>query len=510
MDTDRLAAGLHPLERKVLPLLAKTNSFSVIMKEAGLKDLEVMRALQWLQNKKIIGLNKEFREMVSLDTNGDKYKNHGLPERNFLKALEGKTALSEIAKKTGLEREEIGISIGALKQKAAINVGKEGSEPAAEITEQGKALLKKEWLEEKFLKKTFPVDVKSLSPEEKFALEALKKRREIVKVSVVKEVIPHLTDIGKKLIKSGVKSENVIESLTPEMLKSSTWKNKKFRHYDVSINVPKISGGKRHFVPQAIEYIKSIWLDLGFREMTGNYVQTAFWDLDALFVPQDHPARDMQDTFYIKDPSEGKIPAELSKKVKASHENGWTTGSKGWQYEWSEKEAKRLMMITHDTFLSAKTLASTKKEDLPIKTFQIMRVFRNESLSWKSLFEFHQVGGIVVDPNANFKHLKGYLKQFFAKMGFPDVRIRPAHFPYTEPSAEIDVWHPAKKQWVELGGCGIFRPEMVKPLLGFECPVLAWGIGLERTIMEYYGFQDVRDVYRNDLRQLRESKLWMK
>ena len=115
-----------------------------------------------------------------------------------------------------------------------------------------------------------------------------------------------------------------------------------------------------------------------------------------------------------------------------------------------------------------------------------------------------------MDPEANFKHLKGYLSEFFQKMGFEKVRIRPAHFPYTEPSAEVDVFHPIKKTWVELGGAGIFRPEMVVPLLGKDVPVLAWGLGLERSIMEYYGFNDVRLLYQNDLKNLRESKLWMK
>ncbi|HIJ18381.1 TPA: hypothetical protein HA372_01695 [Candidatus Woesearchaeota archaeon] len=160
--------------------------------------------------------------------------------------------------------------------------------------------------------------------------------------------------------------------------------------------------------------------------------------------------------------------------------------------------------------LSAQTIAALKDSDIPAKYFTVGRVFRNEALSWKHLFEFTQVEGIVVDPEANFKHLKGYLSEFFQKMGFEKVRIRPAHFPYTEPSAEVDVFHPIKKTWVELGGAGIFRPEMVVPLLGKDVPVLAWGLGLERSIMEYYGFNDVRLLYQNDLKNLRESKLWMK
>ena len=378
------------------------------------------------------------------------------------------------------------------------------------ITDNGKRLLEKGFTEEDFLKKKFPINTSELKDLDKLAFENLKKRNKIIKLNIVKIINAELTDLGKKITEKKIEDKEIIDRLTPSIIKSGTWKNKKLRSYDVTINVPSISGGKRHFVSQAIEYIKKIWLDLGFKEMTGTLVQTSFWDLDALFVPQDHPARDMQDTFYVKEPKYGKIPQQLLSKIKQTHENGWTTGSKGWQYPWSENVAKENLLRTHTTVLSAQAIAKLKKENLPAKFFSVGRVYRNETLSWKSLFEFIQVEGIVVDPNANFMNLKGYLKEFFLKMGFPDVRIRPAHFPYTEPSAEVDAWHPTRRQWVELGGSGMFRPEVVKPLLGFECPVLAWGLGMERTIMEYYSIKDVRDVYKNDLKQLREIKIWMK
>ncbi|MDP7323742.1 MAG: phenylalanine--tRNA ligase subunit alpha, partial [Candidatus Woesearchaeota archaeon] len=250
--------------------------------------------------------------------------------------------------------------------------------------------------------------------------------------------------------------------------------------------------------------------EMGFEEQRGDLVQTAFWDLDALYVPQDHPARQMQDTFYLKDPEFGKLPKEIVKKVKAAHMNGGTTGSKGYGTDWSEEEAKRNLLITHDTFLSGRVLAGLNKDDLPKKTFQIMKVFRNEVLDWKHLFEFYQIGGIVIDEHANFRNLLGYLKQFFKKMGYEDVRLRPAHFPYTEPSCEIEVFHPGKKQWIELGGSGVFRPELVKPLLGIDVPVLAWGLGLERILTDYYGIKDSRDFYKNDIKQLKEFKMFMK
>jgi len=509
MDIERIISGLHPYERKVLPVLKDTSSFEEIAKKTGLQKVEVMRALQWLQNKKIITVNKKLKEAIYLDENGLKYKEKGLPEKTFLESIKNKESLENIRNKTNLSKEEINICLGILRSKAAIEIKKE-KEIIVSITDVGRDILKKGLPEEEFLKNNFPINTSELKDLDKLTFENLKKRNKIVKVNIAKIINAELTEIGKKLISKKIDDKGIIDTLTPSIIKSGAWKNKKLRSYDVKINVPNISGGRQHFVNQAVQYIKRIWLDMGFKEMTGTLVQTSFWDLDALFVPQDHPARDMQDTFYVKDPKYGKLPKELAKRVKATHEGGWTTSSKGWQYKWSEHVAKENLLRTHTTVLSAQTIAKLKKENLPAKFFSVGKVFRNETLSWKSLFEFIQVEGIVVDPNANFMHLKGYLKEFFAKMGFPDVRIRPAHFPYTEPSAEVDVFHPIKNQWVELGGSGIFRPEVVKPLLGLEVPVLAWGLGMERTIMEYYKIKDVRDVYKNDLKQLKQTKIWMK
>ncbi|MBI2650970.1 phenylalanine--tRNA ligase subunit alpha [Candidatus Woesearchaeota archaeon] len=510
METEKIVYALHTFERKVLPVLKEIKSFEKIAEKTGLQKVEVMRALQWLENKKLARIDKQLKEAVALDENGIEYKKKGLPEVRFLKSIkQGPTSLKTIQEGLHLSKQEISICLGILKSKAAIEIRKVGEELVVAKTEFGEQLSNKPFPEEIFLQKNFPAYTSELKDLDKLAFENLKKRNKIIKLSIAKIINAELTDLGRKTIEHGIDEKNVIDRLTPEIIKSKAWKNKKIRSYDVKINVPSIYGGKIHFVSQAIRYIKRIWLDMGFKEMTGNIAQTSFWDLDALFVPQDHPARDMQDTFYIK-AGKGNLPKELVKKIKSSHENGWTTGSKGWQYKGSEEAAKENLLRTHTTVLSAQTIAKLKKNELPAKFFSVGKVFRNETLSWKSLFEFIQVEGIVVDPDANFMHLKGYLKEFFAKMGFPDVRIRPAHFPYTEPSAEVDVWHPLKKQWVELGGSGIFRPEVVKPLLGFDCTVLAWGLGMERTIMEYYNISDVRDVYKNDLKQLKEMKIWMR
>lgn len=497
-----LIAKLHPLERKVLPILAKYNELSEIARASKLQEIEVTRALQWLENKEVLKITTVATKFVSLDKNGKIYREQGLPEKLFLKVLDdGFKGINIITKKSKLSREEVNACIGLLKRLKAIEITKKDI-LEVKITENGKKIRDSESKEEIFLKQEFPAKLDEVDQE---TLNALKKRKEFVKFDEVKKTTIELTDLGRKLSTLKIES-NVVNRLTPKMLKDGSWKDKTFRAYDVEINVPSITFGKKHFVNEAVEYIKSIWLEMGFTEVIGDYVQSAFWDLDALFVPQDHPAREMQDTFYVE--GKAKLP-ELWKKVKEVHENGGDTGSKGWQYQFSEEETSQLLLRTHTTVLSAQVLSKLKKEDLPAKFFFVDKVFRNEALDWKHLFEFYQVDGIVVDPNANLKNLKGYLTQFYKKMGYEKVRMRPAHFPYTEPSLEVDVFHPVKKEWIELGGAGIFRPEVTKTLLGFECPVLAWGQGMGRIISDYWKITDIRDLYRNDLKQIREMKKWM-
>ncbi len=501
---------LHPLERKIVPLLSHQCSFEQLVSDSKLKEVEVMRALQWLQNKQVIELSEKIMERVVLDQNGFMYVKKGLPERRFLKALTqaDEEYLEDIEKKAELDKNETTICLGLLKQQGAIEIKKEKG-LKIKLLAKGKELLEQESDAEKLLQ-TLPQELKLFKKSELATLELLKKRRAIVKVEQIKSILIYLTPLGEKIVKIPIDEQNVIDSVTPQMLKDGSWKQKKFRRYDVVSKVPETCGGKRHFVNQATEYAKQIWLDLGFKEMKGHMLHTSFWDLDVLFVPQDHPARAMQDTFYTKDPKKGRLPTELAKKIKNLHEHGGDTGSLGWQMPWSQEKAKELLLRTHTTVLSAQMLATLKKEQLPAKYFAIGKVFRNERVDWKHLFEFDQVDGIVIDPNANFQNLLGYLKEFFGKMGFKDARIRPAHFPYTEPSAEIDVLHPIRNEWIELGGCGIFRPEVTKTLLGEEIPVLAWGFGLGRIICPYYGITDLRDLNKNDLKSLREMKIWMR
>jgi phenylalanyl-tRNA synthetase alpha chain len=222
-------------------------------------------------------------------------------------------------------------------------------------------------------------------------------------------------------------------------------------------------------------------------------VESSFWCFDALFQPQDHPARELADTFYMKNPAKTVLPKKIVPKVRSAHENG-TAGSSGWGYKWSEDVSRRPVLRTHTTAVSARRRSELTP---PAKVFCVDRAFRNETLDYKHLMEFHQVEGIVVSEDVTFNHLLGYLKEFYQRLGFDKVRFRPAYFPYTEMSVEPEVWMPSRKSWIELGGAGMFRPEVTEPL-GIECPVLAWGLGLERPAMLALEMDDMRTFYRND------------
>ena len=503
MDTKKLIESLSPNEKKIIPHLG--DKLVDICKKSNLDNTSVIRSLEYLQNKNLVKLDYTKSKIVELNVNGALYLKKGLPERRLLHILNEKhiISLQDAQKESSLSDDEFKASIGALKKKALIEL-KNGKI----ILNANREEISKKTLEEQFLE-ILPADYDSLSPEYQFALKNLQSRKQIVEIREDKKINIEITPLGKEIIKLKLGSQELIEQITPEILKKeSSWKGKRFRRYDVTSPVPEIYGGKRHFVNQSIDYARKIWTEMGFQEMKGDIVQSSFWTFDALFTAQDHPVREMHDTFFINKKAE--LPdKKIVSKVREAHEKG-VGGSRGWQYSWDEEEAKKLVLRTHTTCLSSKTLSELKKQEIPAKFFALGKCFRNETVDWSHGFEFYQTEGIVIDRNANFRHLLGYLKQFYKKMGFDNIRFRPSYFPYTEPSVEIEVFHPEKKKWIELGGAGMFRPEITIPLLGEHIPVLAWGQGFDRIIMDYYGIKDLRELYKNDLTQLRKIKFWMK
>ncbi len=504
METDKLLDSLSPIERKVLPNISGKDELNELSKKSETDNITTMRALEFLKNKGIVSIEVIENKIVALGINGIYYQKKGLPERRLLNALVGKKIipLGEIANASGLNDNEAKVSLGTLKKKALVEI-KEGRV----VLNASDKEIERESLEEIFLKK-LPVKIDSLEPEEKLALENLKSRKDIIEIKTEKEVFASLTTEGKKISLDSI-PEDMIEQLTSKLISSEGWKGKKFRRYDIKSQVPKLQGGKRHFVNQATDYARRIWLDMGFKEMNGNMVVSGFWNFDALFTPQDHPARELQDTFFLK--TQAKLPdKKVIDAVKASHGGTLLKDSKGWQYEWQEAPAKKVLLRTHTTVLSSQTISKLKKEDLPAKFFALGKCFRNETIDWKHGFEFDQTEGIVIDENATFRQLIGYLVQFYKKMGYERVRIRPHYFPYTEPSMEIDVWNSDRKEWVEMGGAGVFRPEVTAAFFGRHIPVLAWGQGFSRIIMEYFGITDLREMHKNNITKLRETKVWTK
>jgi phenylalanyl-tRNA synthetase alpha chain len=505
MNKEKIVESLSINEIKILPHIKEEN-VNLISEKSNLDKVSVLRALEYLQNKKIVLLSSQKTKVIDLGINGILYRGKGLPERRIMNLLKDKRVLNfkDVPKLASLSDEEFKASIGILKRKSIINLKNNNI-----LLDTNQEVISRKTPEE-LLIEILPVKEDTLGKEQREILKDLIKRKDIVKVSEEKITHVEVTEFGKEI--SGLKiKNNFVEQITHEILKKdSSWKNKKFRRYDVLASVPEIYGGKRHFVNQAADYGRKIWGEMGFKEMTGDMIQSSFWNFDALFTPQDHPVREMQDTFFISKKME--LPdKQIVKAVKESHE-GKLKGikSKGWGNLWDEEEAKKLVLRTHTTCLSAQTLSGLKESDLPAKFFAIGTNFRNETVDWSHGFEFLQTEGIVIDENANFRHLLGYLTQFAKKMGFEKVRFRPAYFPYTEPSVEGDVWVEERKQWIEVFAAGIFRPEVTAPLLGKPIPVLAWGPGFGRMLMNYYKLKDLRELHKNDITQLRKMKSWTK
>jgi phenylalanyl-tRNA synthetase alpha chain len=260
--------------------------------------------------------------------------------------------------------------------------------------------------------------------------------------------------------------------------------------------------GKAHPLAQMVAEIRDIFWRMGFQEIAGDYVESSFWNMDALFIPQDHPAREMQDTFYLKEPAESPVPDGAWEKVRDAQLHGGGTGSSGWGGDFRKEVSRKALLRTHTTVTTIRHLAANPSD--PCKVFGIGRVFRNEAMDATHLPEFHQIEGIVMEPGASFGTLMGLLREFYARMGFPEVRFRPSYYPYTEPSLDVAVKWGSK--WLELGGAGVFRPEVTRPL-GVRMPVLAWGLGLERLAMLRLGLKDIRQLYLSDVQWLKETPL---
>jgi phenylalanyl-tRNA synthetase alpha chain len=461
----RLLVALGKKRRAGLPGLAE---------ELGTSEEAVLQYARLLADRGFASTRKEVRKRYTLTEEGEEYRNKGLPERQLLESFTGSIPVKELKKHPHAK-----LGIGWMRKKGWVTLG-DGMVTRAGTPAPG------------------PDELALKSPEASdegarlLAARGLLAEHEKVSYEI------SLTPAGREAVAAGLTEGEEVGTLTREQIVSGNWRNLRLRKYSLKTLPRKVIPGKLHPYQRLMSEMREILLDMGFTELSGGIVQSAFWNFDALFQPQDHPAREMQDTFYL-DECEPLPPGY--ERVKAVHENGGGTGSTGWGGTWSEAKAGQCVLRTHTTLLSIQHLAANPRP--PVKAFCIGRVYRREAIDPTHLPEFEQLEGIVMDEGVNFTHLLGYLKEFYRRMGFSGVRFRPGYFPYTEPSVEPEVFVEGLG-WVELGGAGIFREEVTRPW-GIEHPVLAWGLGVSRVAMLTLGLTDLRQLYRSDLGWIRES-----
>ena len=486
MDIKKVASELSIIERDVLSSLkdGKARNPAEISSESRVNIDSVRRAIGWLGEKKLADVREEKGKKYMLTSEGRRIIEKGLPETRMINALEdakGKAPFKELMEKSMLDSREFNAALGINKKRAFVVMsgGFIGltDVPRGDVEKQDKKLIG-------ILEKIAGKD--ALSQWEMSSVKELLKRGELV---TEREVVERSVSINP----NGLKALEVLSKGVAE------------RGYNIEGKVPKIYIGKKHPYIQFLLQVRRKLTELGFKEMPVPQIVQEFYNFDVLFQPQNHPARTWSDTYQLKSPQYGKLPAKkIVSAVKNAHENGGKTGSIGWRYDWSERIASRLMPAAHGTAGSAMQLVNGV--EIPGKYFAVARCYRPDVVDATHLNEFNQMEGFIVDESFSFRHLLGMLGQFAIEIaGAEKVKFYPDYYPFTEPSVQLSALHP-EMGWIEFGGAGIFRPEMTEPL-GVKAPVLAWGLGIDRLAMFKLGISDIRHLFSNDLQWLRESKM---
>jgi phenylalanyl-tRNA synthetase alpha chain len=523
-----LIERLHPLEIKVLTALSQQQLHAPsrslreeeLARHTGLEPSQVSMALGWLLTKSLISVQEEtVTAVVSLTEVGQQYFEKYAPVERILSALrdareaERRMTIQDIQVREKLEPAEVSGAIGALKQEGAIRIVPGGYVEAtgtpSHLAESLRTLFQ-------FLR-TGPRELGSFQ----------EPMRQVIKQHAVKRGNPRqpfriddrierryaLTPEGEaaqaQLQEGGGTDE--VSQLTPELLKDGAWRAKRFRKYSISLRAPRITAGRRHAYREFLDSVKVKLVSMGFQEMRGPLVETEFWNMDALYMPQFHPARAIHDVYFVKDPTHARwktiaeklAATDTENQVAAVHRDGWKTGSTGWGYDYDRDRARRLVLRSQGTAVSARTLAA--QPAIPGKYFSIARCFRYDQTDATHATDFFQIEGIVLGTDITFRTLLGLLDLFAREVAHAqESRVTPAYFPFTEPSVELHVRHP-QLGWMELGGAGLLRPEVTHPL-GVKVPVIAWGLGLDRMAMIALGIHDIRNLFTADLELIRTMR----
>ncbi|ASI99756.1 phenylalanine--tRNA ligase subunit alpha [Thermococcus celer] len=481
----------------------KKAKFEELVERTGLDQVAVMRSVLGLQSRGLAKLHERSEKVAKITETGERYVRIGLPERRALAVLreKGRVTLDDL--RGVLDENELKPIVGLLRREGWASVKKENGKLVLEITERGKKAGERpidRALELLAEKKVVPLgEVEKLVPIKEL------KRRKVAEEDISTERVVEITPAGEELTRRGIELREEVSNLTPELIKSGRWREVEFKRFNIHAPVRRVYPGKKQPYRAFLDKLRRRLIEMGFIEMTSeSLIETQFWNFDALFQPQNHPARDWTDTYQLRYPKSGSLPAEeLVERVRKAHEHG-LAGSRGWGYVWSPERAMLLMPRAHGTALDARQLAAGV--EIPGKYFTIQRVFRPDVLDRTHLIEFNQIDGFVVGENLNFRHLLGILKRFAVEIaGAKRVKFLPDYYPFTEPSVQMSAYHP-ELGWVEFGGAGIFREEMTRAL-GIDVPVIAWGIGIDRLAMFKLGIDDIRYLFSYDLRWLREARL---
>ena len=490
---------LHQIEKLLLERLANSDPISIekLVETSDLSVDQVRRGIEWLKFKKLIASIDKLYAVISLGSNGFEACKKGLPERRLVNAIKnGNNSVASVLKSGFLKPDEINAAIAIAKRNHWIQFTQlQNGDKKFLLTAEADFLSSEEKLLQKVVNLNNSVEVFELSSEEKQAIELLKRRPNYITEHEHKYSEIILLESGRRLIQTMYTgTDNLERKLTTDMIVSGKWKDTRFSSLDVMAHVPYLYAGRQHPLTDIIDEVKEIFFSMGFTEIDGPVIKASFWNFDVLFIPQDHPAREMQDTFYIARAKQDEFanPDQIQKVSSMQ--------KKGWNSDWNIEDARRLVLRTHTTSATIGYLANNKPQSA--RVFSIGRVFRNEKVSYKHLVEFNQVEGIVTDKHVTLRDLMGLQKEFYSKLGIKKIKFWPTFFPYTEPSLQSMIYNDALNKWVEMGGMGIFRPEVTHPL-GIKNPVLAWGVGIERIAMLRFGLNDVRDLYGNELGRLR-------
>lgn len=508
---------LHEIERSIIMALARPDGpDSMDEKElgqaAGLSADQVRRGVEWLRHKGLADVSESSEGTVALGPSGRAAAhggrgggNGGLPERRLLDMLEraggGPVAAKDLQRALG---DGFGPAMGIAKRGGWARVGAGGAVVLAGGGAGGAIARIEEVLEALAKAGEAGLSAGRLQAGEADAVAALRGRPGYIIERASKSRTARLTGRGRQA------GDAMRRQDASAPAGGGGGPAAEAAAIDVEADVPAALPARLHPLTEAAEVVRGAFVALGFTEIAGPHVQPCFWNFDALFTPQDHPARDMQDTFYVEGAGSGGgagerkrpaamygpplAPADHVRAVSEAHERGWGI-------RWSADESRKAVLRTHTTCVTARHLA----ESLPgqARVFSLGRVFRNEKASYKHLAEFHQVEGVVAGAEASMRSLMGILQEFCSMIGIQKVKFWPTFFPYTEPSLQAMAYSEPHGKWVEMFGMGMLRREVTAPLGLGDAPVLAWGGGIERIAMMLHGVDDVRKFYDNDLAWLR-------